>query len=725
MPFCESLARLAVMFLLVVASLASSTPLAAQLDAPGYRVGFKGKTKLGCWTPLFLKLDNDPAPTRFEITAPDGDGIPVLNCGRLIATPQPGMFQAWFKTGRTVGEIEIAVFAEEPEPIYEKKIQLIENSFVDILNSTTPICLTIESDDAVANDLRSIQSQLFGGECEIIALNDSSGLPSTGNGFDSIKVIYLTTSDLSLIQSISTRQWDALEEWVADGGKLIFCAGKNCRQVFANESPLNRFLPGEFEGPLPVTKSSQFENFTQSQRGQLLKRDDDPLPCAKIENVTGVAELTISGDPIVVRNPYKFGQVVFSAADFDKGPIADWPGQKNYLMRLTSGQLNLNRTLSADSSSRSVVKFGQNDILGQLYFPLEKFSQVRFLNFTVIAVLIALFVLCVGPGDFFFLRKLVGKMEWTWVSFTLIAAGFCGIAIAMSNATKPSRVQINQLEVIDFDTVSDSVRGKVWTNIYSPINAKCSVAPPKRNKLGVDTAKTVISWMGLPGGGLGGMRSQMSPSLFTQNYVCSFGSESQTSTLDLFPIRVSSTKALFSEYQSNQPLKMQSRLRLNRATNQLQGTITNPFEFPLKDCRVVFENWAYILDRPLEPGETVDVFLEMRERTASSYFSRRAVTNDSKGGDIPWNPQEDNINRIAEVMMFYDGAGGQRYTRLTHDYQPNLDLTEQLYLQRAILFCQPQDVCTELQIETNAGEIDYDQCRTFMRIVLPVSYKKR
>ena len=53
------------------------------------------------------------------------------------------------------------------------------------------------------------------------------------------------------------------------------------------------------------------------------------------------------------------------------------------------------------------------------------------------------------------------------------------------------------------------------------------------------------------------------------------------------------------------------------------------------------------------------------------------------------------------------------------------DLTEQLYLQRAILFGKMNKVCTQLNIETDADEVEYDQTNTFVRVVLPVEYKKK
>ena len=294
----------------------------------------------------------------------------------------------------------------------------------------------------------------------------------------------------------------------------------------------------------------------------------------------------------------------------------------------------------------------------------------------------------------------------------------------LSRSTKPANSQINQLEIIDIDAESNSVRGNLWTNIYSPHNASCEVSPAPTNAFGIDTSNTNISWMGLPGEGLGGMRSNSQVGLGRQGYECQLensGPQSQSITgrLTKVPVKVASTKTLYSHYDANHDFGIRSRLRLN-SRGRLQGTITNPFDYTLKDCRILFENWAYIVGSPIEPGDSVEVLSE-RERTTSSYFSRRVDTESDKGGGLPWRPQEDDIGRIAEMMMFFDAANGRQYTGLSHDFQPFIDLSEQLNLRRAVLFARVDTLGTELDIQCSSSDVEYDQSQTYVRIILPVN----
>lgn len=685
-------------------------------------LGFDGKFKLGCWAPIAFEFASEFKPTTFAIKTLDGNGMPV-ECSGPLTGIQPGRAQGWLRVGRENAAIAISLLDEAGETILEKQIDLETDSDLVVLGSTTPILLSVSTDDTTAKNIKAIEAQLFGSECQVITLTEARQLPFSALGYQGIEAIFLTTSDLELIKSVSEKQWSAIEQWVADGGNLIFGAGKNATEVLSNPTGLARFLPGKFSGSVDVDKSFRLETYARIKKQQLLKRGDAPIAAAKISDPEGIVDLSISGNPIVIRKPFKFGKVVFSAIDFDAQPMVGWGGLKNYLMKLTSGQINLNRTLTGESESRRIIQSSHNDIVGQLIFPLEKFSKVRFINFTIVAVLIGLFILCVGPGDFFLLKKLFGKMEWTWITFSLIAIGFGMAAIWFSQSTKPRNPQINQLEVLDIDIETNSIRGNVWANIYSPTNNVCDVKMPAQSFVESEVDDARVTWMGIPGRGLGGMDAKTQAGIQLQGYRCEMlPSESNwetTSQLTGVPIKVASTKTVHLQYSTEKDLSIRSRLRMN-SRGRLQGTVTNPFDVPLRDCRVLFQNSVFVVGPPLEPGASVDVVSETRERTASSYFSRRIDTESDKGGGLPWSLQEDNLDRIAEMIMFFDAASGREYTGLTHSFQPFVDLSDQLNMERAILFGTLESAGTELDVDCSSGNVEYDQTQTYVRIIYPV-----
>lgn len=654
------------------------------------------------------------------MVALDGNGMPIQYSGNLRSVSDTSS-QACIKIGRSIGNIQIEIFDENDQVIDAFDIDLEETSGLDVVESTTPMVLCIESENIISTSLTSVEAQLFGTECEILSLQSVDELPIDKLAYEGVRAIYLSMADAELIKSISQAHWSAVQEWVAGGGKIIISLGPGSTELLDGNKVLSELVPGKVTGTFEINNSIQFERFARSKPPQLLKRGDDPILASTLNEPEGIVELAIGKKPLVVRMVHGFGQVVCSTVDFDKQPLTQWNGHKKFLMRLTNGQLNLNRTTTGASDSRNIVTYGYRDILGQLVFPLEKFSRVSFINFTIVAVLIALFLLCIGPGDYFLLKHTVKKMEWTWLTFSLFAAAFCFLAIYISRTTKPTQMQINQLEIIDIDQASNRVRGNIWTNIYSPANSKNSLTAPDQNSLGVNTGNATLSWMGIPGSGLAGMNSKTAARVQLQHYDCQFEGDSTGSRIENLPIKVSSTKPLFTQYSDSKDFGITSRLSQRR--NRLQGTFKNPFDLQLENCRIVYDNWTYVMSKPLGPGDTVDVSSELTEKTASSYFSRRVNTESDKGGSQPWRPEEDDMDRIAEMMMFFELGGGQQYTRLTHEYRPQLDLSELLGLNRAIFYGRISDASTQLKIESNAGDSVYDQSRTYVRIVLPVQNK--
>ena len=692
------------------------------------RFGFESKVKLGSWIPVFVSCDKELSPSTFEMTVSDSEGTPVRYRGTLDKVGDRYQFRG--RVGRGRQKISVVLFDESGEQLVAfDDIQPVENpDYPEIVSSTSPQILTIESGTRIKNAIASSASRTDENEQFVTSINAAKWLPAHWLAYQGVNKMVISGADKSLVNSIEDRQWQAIDLWAKNGGSLIFCAGQNCEELLNNKNGIGRFLPGEFAGTGKMESSSRIEFYVKSN-DQLLARDDEPVSVASITNPQGVVELQQGKLPLVVRKPHGFGQIVFSAVDIDMSPVSDWPGQKNFLVKLLNQGENLNQSAGNDSRRGRVSHFGYKDLVGQMLVPLEQFSKVKFVTFTWIAALIILYILCIGPGDYFLLKKLFKKMEMTWITFTLMTLGFCGLAYAIANMTRPSEAQVNQIEIVDIDAESGVVRGNVWTNIFSPVSRECDVKTKEQNLLGIDTSEASVCWHGVPGDGIGGMQSNTTTNFLVEPYDCEIqqgrgDAEKQNmhSKLVGMPFQVSSTKTLFTQWSAEHDIDVRSRLRLIPQIGRLQGQLTNPLDVELRNCRVLFENWAYVMDQPLGAGESIDIEADFRERTASSYLTRR-IRDKEKGLNAPWNPSESRIDRIADIMMFFNSAGGQVYTGLTHGYQGYLDMSNTLHLEKAILVGEIYDVCTELDV-SGTEELDYDQKVTFVRIVLPVDYRK-
>jgi len=222
------------------------------------------------------------------------------------------------------------------------------------------------------------------------------------------------------------------------------------------------------------------------------------------------------------------------------------------------------------------------------------------------------------------------------------------------------------------------------------------------------------------------MWSSQTPGLSKTGYRqrIELGEGQQTNiVIDSLPLQVSSTKPMFGQWWSDSNISRTSRLTSKEG--RLSGTVTNPLSYQLKNCRLIFENWAYILDSPLDEGDTFDVRTEANEKTLRALMTRRfkKLDEDNRSKNTAWNPTDTNTGRIASMMMFYQAAGGNNYTGLTHRYQSFTDMSHNLFLNRAMLVGEIDSVGAELIVDGERVSDNYDQSRTIVRIVLPVKIK--
>ena len=233
---------------------------------------------------------------------------------------------------------------------------------------------------------------------------------------------------------------------------------------------------------------------------------DQPIDTVAIQ--PGMAKVWVvdeNRNSLIVQHPLGLGSIVFVAFDLKQPAVVNWPSYSDLVRVLNKGKSLKSESQSISSLGNGMVRLGFADIVGQLFAPMEQFSKVQFVPFTAIAILIGLYILCIGPLDYFLLRKVFKRMELTWVTFPLFSLLFCGIAVGISLWSRPHTLQANQLEIIDIDATDSSCRGFVWTNFYSPTGDTLDIQMPATNLLDLSVTESMTSWHGQPGDGLGGM----------------------------------------------------------------------------------------------------------------------------------------------------------------------------------------------------------------------------
>jgi hypothetical protein len=308
---------------------------------------------------------------------------------------------------------------------------------------------------------------------------------------------------------------------------------------------------------------------------------------------------------------------------------------------------------------------------------------------------------------------------------------------------KPSDFQINQAEIIDIDATGGYrplvslpapsspavdpqdpppaayVHGRYWASVYSPVADAVDVELSPSTRFGFELADRRLGWLGLPGSAMGGMQSlnrlagapKQYEAIGTLEHQAADGRPLLASRTAGLPFYVASSRVVAGSWSAPFGV-VESNLRRQAGRDRLVGTMTNPLPVELKDCFIVYGTWAYRLNRPLGPGETVDLDVGKNQAKPESFedWLRRP------------NSDLDDLHRVLELLMYFDQAGGVAQTRLLGGYQGRIDWSHLSRLDRAVLIGKCADSVAGIRLDGQEVKPEQlDRRATAIRIIVPVS----
>ncbi len=714
------------------------------LGLKSVNLGIANQIVVGHWVPIHVEFNQVLPETinQLVITVPDGAGIRhrylIDNAGGNQS------FSNVIRLGRSASPIDISLLDKDQQVVFSQRwhASTIAESHV-YHPSVRPVYLNLGSNLEINRNLGHDRTgsrrdeDVYG-----IHLVDPKHLPETALGYDSIEKIIITTlnQDNRLLENLSEKQINAIFDWVASGGQLVISSGLKVEQYFSEGGRLQPFSTSPLLGVTEIQNTGRLESFVGS-REPLLNRTGEPIAAAQVSGEGSIVILRDRNGPMIAKKSIGFGVVTFLAIDLDDTRVLAWSDFPRLLAIMLSHEFDAERSARSDVRSGRVTHIGFEDISGQLRGALDQFRDIYLVNFTIVAVLIGLFLVLVGPLDYFLLNRVFKRMELTWITFPLITAGFCGLAYWLHSATRPATIRVNQVEVIDVDETTQLIRGSVWAHIFSPTDRNCELQLSE-NRFAAYTDSQWFSWQGLPGTGLGGMQNQSNwrgaeytvtenpgpdetdfPDWFKSRRTESSRSQRDGFALQAFPFQSSSTSSFTGQWIGTTELAPSSRLEQNQNRSELTGTLTNPFDFDLEDAVIIHHETAYAFRRPIGAGETISVESDTRRRSLRSFFTnvRKADGEDTRKS---WDIYSFEIPDIVEMMMFFDVANGQFYTKLSNQYVSDIDLSHLLELDRAILVGRTKQAVSTIMLDQQQSLTDsLDQQWTFVRITLPVASK--
>jgi hypothetical protein len=661
-------------------------------EIAGLRVGFAGRYKVGLWAPVevTLRATDGLAAGRLRLTVPDADGVP----SSVFAPVQPGQTSArcCVRFGRVEGDLTAELF--DGERLVARRRFKAANREDAPLRPAVPATRRLIV--CIGSEPMGVEEALVlsGGDSDrrpaVARLDDCGPLPTKWYGYEGVDLVVVSTSRPEPFRKdrLGAEQIDALNEWVRLGGKLVLCAASQAETLLAPGGPFGRFAPGRIEGTAVLRQTGVWESYAESTE-PLARAGPGGARLAmrvpQLAGVEGVVELREAGSALVVRTPRGFGQVVFVAADLDLPPLDAWidrPALVQKLLDLPAG--------AAEETARgsAVMHFGYPNIAGQLRSALDQFSEVRLLPFSIVAGLMVVYVLLIGVGDYFFLRKVVRRMRWTWLTFPAVVLGVCVAAYFLAYGLRGDRVRLNQVDLLDVDAASGRIRATSWMNVFSPGVElyDLSVRPQLPGGRKPQRAEVLLSWLGLPGAALGGMDPQTAA--FSQ-WTAGYDFAPRLDGLEGLPIQVWSSKSLTARWTAQWPEGSAVPVESDLAAEDRvpEGKVVQRLGFPLEDCLLAYRYWVFELGT-LEPGVPRRVGPMVKHSELKTLLTGRKIVlegKDYRQESTPYDQASRDLAYILRTMMFFEAAGGERYTGLTNTYQGFVDAEGLLTTGRAIL----------------------------------------
>ncbi len=661
------------------------------IEPIGVRVGFDGRYKVGVWTPVEVLFSGrqPPGAGKVTITVPDGDGVPSRVSAPLRGEP----VLLYVRFGRIISDLTVE-YHKTGYPVVRKVFRASPDDadFPPAVAADGKLIVVVGADLLGVDRAVGALHRPADEQTVVTRLSDCRTLPEKWYGYEGVDAVVISTGQVDAAEADfmpSEQQADALERWIALGGRLVLCVGSRAETVFSEGSTLARFSPGRFDRTVSLRQTGALETFAGSSvpvpcpAGQARLTMDVP----RFAEVSGVVEAGEADLPLVIRTAYRFGQIIFLAAELDHGPLAEWRDRPKLIARLLD--LDTDVVEEADEGT-AVMHYGFCDMAGQLRSALDRFDGVRLAPFWLVAVLIVSYLLAIGPVDYFFLRKCVGRMQWTWATFPAVMLAFCALAYLLAYRLKGDEVRVHQAELIDVDVSSGLVRGASWAGVFSPrmeefnLSLRPNSLDCRDHRSRLCDAGVTVSWLGLPGSALGGMNSKTStPVLLAEPYDFSPGLDAMQGV----PIQTWSTKSLTGRWHWQTNVDLDAKL-VEQSLSPV-GTITNTLGFPLADCVLAYRRWAYDLGT-IEPGQSVSLGpMVKRSELKTLLTGRKIVFEEDKDKyhqqSTPYDRSSVDVAYILRAMMFFEAAGSRRYTGLSGGYQNFVDLSELLKADRAIL----------------------------------------
>lgn len=292
-----------------------------------------------------------------------------------------------------------------------------------------------------------------------IAVLDLVDLPETPAAWNALDVLILNDVDAS---PLTPAQRSALLRWINLGGQLVVTGGPGWQQTAA---PLADLLPVTITD---VRTAADLPALSQATNTPF--RDAGPYVVAVSSLRSG--ELIYHQDnlPLLARQDWGRGSSYFLALDPQLAPLADWDGNpilwSHVAGRVPPSPFWSQAPRNGYAAANAVAS------LPSLTLP----------SITQLILFLLAYVLIIGPGNYFFLKRRK-RLELAWVTIPALILLFSGAAYVTGFQIKGNETIINQMSVAFGQANGDSLRVQTLIGLYSPRRSIYNLTVPAETLL--------------------------------------------------------------------------------------------------------------------------------------------------------------------------------------------------------------------------------------------------
>ncbi|RRR69965.1 MAG: hypothetical protein EI684_14240, partial [Candidatus Viridilinea halotolerans] len=407
------------------------------------RPGYEGAFRVGAWLPILVDVENLGSDRQIEIRVGAREGAQyVVALDLPYQSRKTATIYAYMNANAR--RLVVRLFAEGQEVTNETLELVAAGPRARIIGLVSGPGAALRAPARLPDGTSLLSVQLAPADLPDHALGYS--------GLDALVLEDVVTTELS------AKQLMALNGWVLRGGHLLLSGGHELPRMLAG-------LPSTLQ-PVAVPAVGRWPAL---ELLDATARPDD-VPLAHLEPLADgagrsayalpLAGLTFS-DPLAIEQRFGQGSVTALSLPLGHPALAGWEGVPMLWANLLHPAAELPPGFAPDSMSSA--SFIENNLSATL-------TTLPALEFPPMGMLIGLvttYILLVGPGTYFVLRRF-DRQHLGWIVVPALTLLFASISYAWGYSQRGGDVLINQVILIE-PSDSGLARVRSFVGLFSPV----------------------------------------------------------------------------------------------------------------------------------------------------------------------------------------------------------------------------------------------------------------